>query len=156
AGAVDHLGGPGPLQIALLHRRERAVHDHESRLVRLDETGDLFDLSLADVGRWPDLAQRDQSRGDDVEIDRAGEPDCLVEPGGRRASFRAPGTDIAVAQIGPDDDRTPGRRAVRAQRVSVRVATARLQSDLFSGRRFLSPFEQLDRMTRHDRRYGVL
>ena len=38
----------------------------------------------------------------------------------------------------------------------MRVATALLQSGFFRGGRILCALEQLDRMTRHDRRYGVL
>jgi hypothetical protein len=37
-----------------------------------------------------------------------------------------------------------------ALRQRTRVAAARLQSNLFPGRRFFSAFEQLHRMARHD------
>src|SRR5262249_55121388 len=57
-----------------------------------------------------------------------------------------------------DHHGTAGSRAFRrAQSIRERVATARLQSDFFPGcRRLLGALEQLDRMTRHNRRYGVL
>jgi hypothetical protein len=37
------------------------------------------------------------------------------------------------------------------RRQRARVAAARLQSNLFPGRRFLGAFEQLHRVARHDR-----
>src|SRR5207302_11359361 len=43
-----------------------------------------------------------------------------------------------------------------AQAVGLRIDPVRLQLDLVHGRRFLGPLEQLDRMTRHDRRDGML
>ena len=58
AGAVDHLGAPGLFEIALLHRRERAVHHDDAGLVGFDQAGDLLDLALADEGRGPDVAER--------------------------------------------------------------------------------------------------
>ena len=53
-GAVEHLGVPGLFQIALLHRRERAIHHHDAGFVGFDEAGDLLDLALAEIGRRPD------------------------------------------------------------------------------------------------------
>ncbi len=69
-GAVDDLGVPGFLQIALLHRRKRAVHGHERDLLRLDDRADLLDLALAEIGRGPHLVQRNQDFAAHVEIDR--------------------------------------------------------------------------------------
>ena len=91
-GAVEHLGVPGLLQIALLHRRERAVHHDEPAFEAFHEAGDLLDLALAEIGRGADLAERHDPGFDDVEIDRAREPDRLVEPRrGARASSHAGG-----------------------------------------------------------------
>ena len=78
-GAVEHLGVPRLLQIALLHRGERAIHHHEAGLVGLDEAGELLDLAFADIGRGPELGERHQAGVDHLEIDRAGEPDRLFE-----------------------------------------------------------------------------
>ncbi len=53
-GAVDDLRVPGLLQIALLHRRERAVDEHEAGFLRAHDAFDLLDLALAEKGRGPD------------------------------------------------------------------------------------------------------
>ena len=60
AGAVDHLGLEFLLQIALLDRRERAIHHDEVDLVLSDARRQLGGLALADIGRGTELAQRDQ------------------------------------------------------------------------------------------------
>src|SRR5690348_13893092 len=156
-GAVEDLGTPGLLQVALLHRRERAVHDDEAGLERLDQSGELFDLALAEIGGGPDLAERDDPGIDHVEIDGACEPDRLVEArGGRTFADRLAAAGAALAQIRADHQCTASRRALRGQRINFRVAAARLQLDFLSGGRLLGAFEQLDRVTRHDGRYGVL
>ena len=85
AGAVEHLGAPGLFQIALLHRRERAVHHHDAGLVGFDEPGDLFDLAFAEIGRRPHGAEHHDAGLRDVEIDGARKPDRLVEARLRRA-----------------------------------------------------------------------
>ena len=79
AGAVEHLGVPGLFQVALLHRRERAVHDDDPCLMGHNQASEFFDLTLADKGGWPDALDRDQPLIHDVNINRAGEHDGLVE-----------------------------------------------------------------------------
>ena len=160
-GAVEHLGAPGLFQIALLHRRERAIHHHDAGLVAFDQAGDLLDLALADEGRGTDIAERHDAGRDHVEIDGAGEPDGLVELGLRASAappaHARPARGAVPAQMRLDHDRAARPRALpRARAIAAAIEPAGLQSSLFPGRRLLGPFEQLDRMTRHDRRDGVL
>ena len=91
----------------------------------------------------------------DVEIDGAGQSYGLVKPRSRPAIGRRRARG-RPAQHRLDDECAAGRRARRAQTVGVRVATARLQSDLFPGRRIFGALEQLHRMSRHDGRDSVL
>src|SRR4029078_5614281 len=57
AGAIDHLCTPSFFEIALLHRREGAVHHDDSALIGFDQTGYLLNLALPDEGRGPYAAQ---------------------------------------------------------------------------------------------------
>ena len=101
-GAVEHLGVPGLLQIALLHRRERAVDHDDAGFEALHQAGDLVDLAFADIGRGPDVAERHDAGLDHVEIDGAGEPDRLLKPRGGRA--------LAVRRVARGDGASGGRR----------------------------------------------
>src|SRR5262245_36680617 len=59
--------------------------------------------------------------------------------------------------MGLDDDSATRLRAFPVARaVAAAIDPAGLQLSLVPSRRFLGPFEQLDRMTRHDRRDRVL
>ena len=53
SGAIDDLRAPGLFEIALLHRRNRAIHHHHGRGKAFDQPGNLIDLAGADIGRRP-------------------------------------------------------------------------------------------------------
>src|SRR5207247_1895357 len=98
---------------------------------------------------------------DHLEIDRAGKPDGFVEPrrGRTLARLRARPTEAGgpPAQIRTENHRAPAARACGPDQAVAAVAATRLQSGFFPGRRgLLAAFKQLDRMTRHDGRNGVL
>src|SRR5258708_1220943 len=56
AGAVEHLGVPGLLEIALLDRRQRAIHHHQFDVLPGDKPDTLLALSPTESGPSPDLA----------------------------------------------------------------------------------------------------
>ena len=110
AGAVDHLGLELLLEIALLHRRERAIHHDEIDLVLCDARREFGGLALADIGRGTELARarparsprhRDRSRARARPPPRAGLRGCAP------ALFRRGG---ARGRIGADDQRARMRR----------------------------------------------
>ncbi|MGY3366268.1 hypothetical protein ACVWZL_003393 [Bradyrhizobium sp. GM2.4] len=133
-GAVEHLCLQLLLEVALLDRRKRAIHHHEFDVEALGERGDLLDLTLADIGRRADLAdRRDDGVGND-EIDRAREAGGFVEPGFRVThdmSFRLRvGTACAHPQIGTDDKHPPRLRTpCRPRTVGIPVEIPGFQSD---------------------------
>ncbi len=102
-----------------------AVHDDEADLLGADEFGDLFDLALAEETRRTDLGKRYDFGGDDVEIDRGGEPARFVDAGlgraphegGPRMRFRSGPLRFSrtwrrsFTEVGADDQR-PRARAI--------------------------------------------
>ena len=107
-GPVDHLAAERLLEIALLDRRERAVHHDEIDRLGLRLAGDRLDLALAEIGRGPDRAERHGLGPDDVEIDRAREPDRLLAPRLRTAQGAALAR-MRPGEIGADDPRARAR-----------------------------------------------
>ena len=101
-GAVDDLAAPGLLQIALLHRRERAIHRDERDLLLGDELADLLDLALAEKGRGPRLGERNVDRLAHVEIDRERQPLRLFEA---RRGLALGAIFRPSRRIGADDER---------------------------------------------------
>ena len=80
AGAVDHLAGPGALQVALLHRRQRRIDDGDGDVLLGQRVAQRGDLPLAQQrGRAPDAQGEDSGMHDD-EADRGGEADRLGQP----------------------------------------------------------------------------
>src|SRR6516164_2568071 len=161
SGAIEHLRAPGLFEITLLHRRERAIHHHYARVIGFDQAGNLLDLALADESRGANAAQGYDSGRDHVEINGASEPCGFIEPRIWRAQFGFGACGCADryprAQVGLDHERTARLTAFRrAQPVAAAIEPARFQSNLFRGGRLLGAFEQLDRMTRHNRRDRVL
>ncbi len=119
AGAVENLGVPRLLEIALLDRRQRAIHHHEFDVVARDQAGDLLDLALAEIGRRPDLADRRNQRVGDREIDGARQARRFLEPGlgiAHDIMRLRLGVAAAHAQIRADDDHPPALLTPRRPR----------------------------------------
>ena len=81
SGAIEHLGVPGLLEIALLHRRERAIHHRQTGFDALYQAGNLGDLAGADERRRSYRGNRHDAGVEHVEIDGAGETDGFIELG---------------------------------------------------------------------------
>ena len=158
AGAIQDFCIPRFFQIALLHRRQGAIHDHDAGFEAFDETGNLFDFAFAKKSRRPQRIEHDDAGLFDIEIDGAGKADRLIElcsgpalPRERRDPSQDRLDDQCPAGACTFSAPVPRRSSGLLRRQRARVAMARLQTNLFPGRRFLSALEQLHRVARHDR-----
>ncbi len=79
-GAVDHLAVPQLFQIALLNRRQGAVHHRQRDFVFLYRRTDAFSRAFAQIQRRVDLIQNDGFGANDVQIDRRRQIFDLLQP----------------------------------------------------------------------------
>src|SRR6185369_7747050 len=80
AGAVDHLALGFVFQRLLLDRAERGVDDEQGDVMLLGELGDFLDLTLAEQAGRANLTEAERFLANDVNADRLGEADRLVDP----------------------------------------------------------------------------
>ena len=146
-GAIHDFRIPGFFQIALLYWGKRAVHYDNAGIETFDQAGNLFDLALAKIGGWPQRIEHDDAGLLDLEVDGARKADRFIElcrwrP---RAGHAGPAQD-RLNHKGTAGDRSltaspaPALRGLRRHQ-RARVAAARLQSNLFPGRRFFGALE---------------
>jgi hypothetical protein len=80
AGAVEHLRIPRCLEVALLHRCERVIDDDELGFLGAHEACEFLDLTRAEQRRGSWARHRHKPARLDVEVDRRGEANGLLEP----------------------------------------------------------------------------
>ena len=145
AGAVDNLGLPASLEIALLHRRHGAVDNDEADRVVLDALAEMFDGAAAEQGCRRGVGDADDFGADDIEMDRARKPDRFFKPRFGRTRGVAIVRRAADFAAGCTTSARPRRRAVCVQGAVVFVSN---QSSSLS----LPGSNKLDRLRRHHRR----
>jgi hypothetical protein len=133
SGAIQNLGVPGLLQVALLNWRQGAIHHHEFDLVAGDGSYDLLDLALAEVGGRANLAEGRNQRVHNFKINGARQAPRLLQSGlpvtdSTRIRLRI-GTTPAHPRIGADDNHPPGLFArYRPRTVGTPVTISGFQS----------------------------
>jgi hypothetical protein len=78
-GPVNDFRVPGPLEIALLYRRQRGVDDNNGYFLRLDEAGQAVDRALAEERGRTDFCRPYRFRMDDIEVDCLGEANRFLQ-----------------------------------------------------------------------------
>ena len=79
AGAVEDLGLPAPLEIALLNGREGMVDDNERNPLGKEDARKLSNLARAEKGSRAWSRHTDGARKTDIEIDSPRKPQRLLE-----------------------------------------------------------------------------
>src|SRR5262245_11609841 len=113
SGAIQHLRSPCRFEIALLHRGQRMIDDDEPGLFGAHQPSKLLDLAGADQRRGTRRFKWHQSACGDVEIDRSGKPNRLIETRLRR-SLESIAACRAVCLAPPATDRQEHKRPHRA------------------------------------------
>src|SRR5581483_686677 len=113
------------------------IHEDDAGLEAFDETGNLFDLTLTEIGCRPQGIECDNAGLFDIEVDGAGKPDRLIQPCGWLPLICP---FWCSAQDRLDHQRSTGARAIAAStrcrqsglalRQRTCVAAAGLQSSL--------------------------
>ena len=126
-GTVENFRVPRLLEIALLDRRQRAVHHHEIGMSGFDQAGDLVDFAFTDIGCGTDRRKHHYTAVCDVEIDRLSEPYSLLQACLRRAHrISVAMRSFARACAGPPLPRSKGRSQAHDRRSPHRWGEANL------------------------------
>ena len=113
-GAVDHLALEFFLEIALLHRTERAIDNYQFGVLEIAGIRDPLNLALAEQRARADGADRDRHCLGDDYSDSHGETTRLFQP--------KLGIGGGAAYLGIDDDRAGPAVNFAAQVVGTEVA----------------------------------
>ena len=105
-GAVDDLAAESPLEIALLRRRQSAIHDDKVDFLGLHPRRKRLDFALADKGGRPDGVQRNAFRAHDLKIDGASQAYRLFTP-----RLRAAQRVVRFSRKARTDDQRAGGHA---------------------------------------------
>src|ERR1700730_12865773 len=74
SGAIDDLGRKRIFEIALLHRRQGAIHDNEIDQFRAYQSRKPGDFAFGEITRRPDLRKRSDLPRDNFKANRLGKP----------------------------------------------------------------------------------
>ena len=110
AGAVDHLGLCGSLEILLLDRADRRVDDEQFRSFALDGLGDLIDLARAEQGRRARLADPEAKPLDHLD------PEVVGDRLEASPLANATPVDVNLQPARPAAGRGTSRRATASRR----------------------------------------
>jgi hypothetical protein len=75
--AIDNLGRKRFFQIALLHRRQNAVHEDEVNVFRANQSRKLGNIAFAEESSRTNLRDGEHSFRDNLKVDRVGKSTSL-------------------------------------------------------------------------------